>query len=272
MSENGKSTASSAIAYLVIRDGKKWSDVFRLIPGRTVTIGRSPTNQIVIKEEQASRKHAEIFMTDGIWTVRDLDSRNGTAVGEDRVTGDRALTPGDVIWIANTQMAFVNDLSSAYDKKIFSRIEIGGNGGDTITGLEVADDEEQPTMLDMQIHPTTITHRRQKTKFLQDDEDNEAELVEPIPKVGRAATKLCRLAFDLANETTPRAIARMALDAVFDSTQVDAGAVLMVPRTKSKSFDAEKLDIIFWRSENRPEYQRVSKFLAETWVRLHEWH
>ncbi len=254
------------MAYLVIRDGKNWSDVFRLIPGRTVTIGRSPTNQIVIKEDQASRKHAEIFMTDGVWTVRDLNSRNGTAVGEDRVTGDRELKPGNVIWIANTQLAFVDDLSSAYDRKIFSRVEIGGGEGeDTITGLEVADDEEQPTMLDMHIEPTTITHRRQKTKFLQDDDDGEEEdPVEPIPKVGRAATKLCRLAFDLANETTPRAISRMALDALFDSTQVDAGAVLMVPRSKSKTVDPQKLDVVFWRSENRPEYQRVSKFLAET--------
>ena len=38
------------IAYLVIREGSKWTDVFRLIPGRTVTVGRAPTNQIVIKD------------------------------------------------------------------------------------------------------------------------------------------------------------------------------------------------------------------------------
>ena len=52
---------SPDIAYLVIRDGKNWSDVFRLMPGRTATIGRSTNSQIVIKEDQASRQHAEIF-------------------------------------------------------------------------------------------------------------------------------------------------------------------------------------------------------------------
>ena len=91
MGSQNKPTETGSIAYLVIRDGKKWSDVFRLVPGRTVTIGRSATNQIVVKEDQASRKHAEIFQVEGQWTVRDLDSRNGTAIGDDRVVGDRSL-------------------------------------------------------------------------------------------------------------------------------------------------------------------------------------
>ena len=137
MASGSKSKSPSSIAYLVIRDGKKWSDVFRLMPGRTVIIGRSPTNQIVIKEEQASRQHAEIFMSDGKWTVRDLGSRNGTAVGRERIYGDRNLNPGDIIWIANTQMAFVTDLSSAYNRKVFSKVEIGG---ETVTGLEIVGD------------------------------------------------------------------------------------------------------------------------------------
>ena len=65
------------LAYLVIRDGTKWSDVFRLVPGRRVTIGRANTSQIVIQEEQASRLHAEIFSDEGTWYLRDLESRNG---------------------------------------------------------------------------------------------------------------------------------------------------------------------------------------------------
>ena len=117
MATQTKPNSSNSFAYLVIRDGSKWSDVFRLIPGRTVTIGRSPTNQVVIRAEQASRQHAEIFQTEGKWVVRDLNSRNGTAVGEERLTGDRPLEPGDVIWISKAQLVFVHDLSSAYDKK-----------------------------------------------------------------------------------------------------------------------------------------------------------
>ena len=49
------------LAYLVIREGTKWTDVFRLIPGQAATIGRAPTNQVVIKDERCSRAHAEVF-------------------------------------------------------------------------------------------------------------------------------------------------------------------------------------------------------------------
>ena len=54
----------SELAYLVIREGSKWTDVFRLISGQSVTIGRAPTNQIVIKDERCSRNHAEVFMSE----------------------------------------------------------------------------------------------------------------------------------------------------------------------------------------------------------------
>ena len=37
--------------------------------------------------------------------VRDLESRNGTAVGNERIRGDYVLKPGDVIRIARTQLA-----------------------------------------------------------------------------------------------------------------------------------------------------------------------
>nr|HPM84492.1 FHA domain-containing protein [Candidatus Anammoximicrobium sp.] len=102
------------LAYLVIREGSKWSDVSRLTPGRTVTIGRAPTNLIVIKDERCSRYHAEVFLTQGQWTLRDLDSRNGTLVNGQKVSGDISLGEGDVIRIANCQMAFCYDLSKAF--------------------------------------------------------------------------------------------------------------------------------------------------------------
>ena len=111
------------LAYLVIREGSKWTDVFRLIPGRTVTIGRAATNQIIVKDDRCSRNHAEVFLTEGRWTLRDLDSRNGTLVGDERVRGDHPLTAGDIIRVAQCQMAFVHDLSEAFgDSKGSPRI------------------------------------------------------------------------------------------------------------------------------------------------------
>src|SRR6185437_10867136 len=102
------------LAYLVIREGSKWTDVFRLVAGQTVTVGRAPTNQIVIKDERCSRCHAELFQSEGRWTLRDLDSRNGTIVGDGLVRGDHPLSPGDIIHIGRSQLAFVDDLSKAF--------------------------------------------------------------------------------------------------------------------------------------------------------------
>ena len=104
----------SELAYLVVREGPQWTDVFRLTEGHRVTVGRAPSNQIVIKDERCSRYHAEIFQSQGHWTLRDLDSRNGTEVGGDRIRGDYQLSPGDVFRIAHAQIAFVNELSSAF--------------------------------------------------------------------------------------------------------------------------------------------------------------
>lgn len=250
----GKEIVSSVIAYLVIREGSKWTDVFRLVPGRTVTIGRAPTNQIVVKDERCSRYHAEIFQTEGQWTLRDLDSRNGTQIGERRVIGDHTLTPGDVVRIAHAQLAFVHDLSQAFSENGAS-LRDPAMADETVTGRLVPD--ESSVLEPME--PTTITHRREKTKFLapqEEPDDNTA------PRVGRAAAKLCRLAFELANQPDIKTVANMALDGLFEGTHIDAGAVLLIPRGFRGTPTGNDLEVISSRTEKQPNYHRVSSFLA----------
>ena len=105
---------SDIAAYLVIREGSKWTDVFRLLPGESVTIGRAPTNRIVVKDERCSRNHAEVFPSQGEWVLRDLESRNGTTVNGTRLTSDQKLAPGDIIRVGSACLAFVDNLSQAF--------------------------------------------------------------------------------------------------------------------------------------------------------------
>ena len=65
-------------AFLVVREGRTWRDVFRLTPGQVTTVGRAPTNRIVVRDDICSRNHCEIFQSDSEWTLRDLGSRNWT--------------------------------------------------------------------------------------------------------------------------------------------------------------------------------------------------
>lgn len=255
------------LAYLVIREGSKWTDVFRLVPGRTVTIGRAGTNQIVIKDERASRNHAEIFITRGQWILRDLESRNGTIVGSKQVRGDYSLNPGDVIRIAHCQLAYVDDLSKAFPDS--------PGDGPPASLLSEADEtvmnapavRETGEISDSNVltssEPSAITHRRAHARFLS---PGGGELEHP--KVGQAATKLCKLAFELASQPDIAAVAHLALNGLFDSTQIDAGAVLLLPKGKEASeVTTAELTVVASRTDIEPSYHRLSPFLAVTVLR-----
>ncbi len=233
------------LAYLVIREGSKWTDVFRLVAGRTITIGRAPTNQIVIKDERCSRHHAEIFLSKEQWVLRDLESRNGTLVGKERVEGDWNLNPGDVIRIAHAQLAFVHDLSTAFPDRL---------DDDTVSGQQ--HDSDVLTAHE----PTTITHRRDKTKFLATD--LEEDEISSAPKLGKAATQLCRLAFELASQTDVNEVAELALNGLFEGTKIDSGAVLLLPRGFNDIPAGADLELMASRSLADVRYHRVSDFLA----------
>jgi Nif-specific regulatory protein len=252
------------IAYLVIREGSKWTDVFRLQPGRTVTLGRAPTNQIVIKDERCSRYHAEIFLTQGEWTLRDLDSRNGTVVGEDRIEGDHQLQPGDIISIAHAHLAFVHDLAKAFpDTGGLLKSDHLANE-ETVIG-RVIDEEAHATSVLESYEPTTITHRRGQTKFLEPHEESPDGA--PPPKGSHAAAMLCRLAFELASQPDIPTMANVALAGLFRSTNVDSGAVLLLPRGFQGTPEGTDLNIVASRSDREPSYHRMSRFLATTVLR-----
>ena len=246
----------SELAYLVIREGPKWTDVFRLVPGESVRIGRAPTNQIVIKDERCSRNHAELFMSEERWTLRDLESRNGTVVAEQLLKGDWVLRPGDVIRIGHSQLIFVHNLSDAFsDASTVVRRPAGVDdeiegGSDASNVLEAYD-------------PTTITHRRGQTRFLESAEEDESE----ISRMGRAAAKLCRLAFELGKAPEAVKLAELALEGLFEGIEVDAGALLLLPRDVHGDPSGSDLEVIASHTTTERRYHRVASFLATTVMR-----
>ena len=253
-------------AYLVIREGSQWTDVFRLVDGESVTIGRAPTNAIVLKDERASRNHAEVFQSQGEWNLRDLDSRNGTMVDTDRVTQDRLLTPGDIVRIGNSHLAFVDNLSQAFpDNSTVLRTSRSVDQDEVIVDPTILENTSDPEDSVFDSHePTQITHRREQSRYL---EPTNAETETAIPKVGRAAAKLCRVAFDLAKAVTVSSLAEAALEGVFDGTPVDAGGILLRRRDEHGQRTGETLEIVASRSDTSHRYHRVSPFLASTVLR-----
>ncbi|MEN6407288.1 MAG: sigma 54-interacting transcriptional regulator [Thermoguttaceae bacterium] len=251
----------SQLAYLVIREGSKWSDVFRLVPGQSVTVGRSPTCQIVIKDERCSRNHLEVFLSSGQWTLRDLESRNGTMVGSEVVHGDWPLKPGDVIRVGHTQLVFVHKLSEAFSA---SNDHSVARRASPTTEQESANEDEASVLSEGE--PTTITHRRGHTKFLTPGKD-EPESEVGVSEMGRAAARLCRLAFELAKAPDLIAMADLALTGLAEGTQADAGGLLLLPAHFQGEPNGKNLELIASRSSSSHRYVRVSDFLASTVMR-----
>src|SRR5262245_11662057 len=99
---SGLGMAAAQAAYLVVRRDDGYGDVYPLAAGVHYTLGRAATNRVVLKDELCSREHAEVYLTDGHWYVRDLDSLNGTRLNGLPVTEERALEPQDEVQVGRT--------------------------------------------------------------------------------------------------------------------------------------------------------------------------
>jgi len=91
----------------IIREGAR-ELLVRLYPDQPMELGRDPDCTVVFSSPAVSRMHARLWTReDGLWVVRDLSSRNGTAVLRAGETApaplDRWDTPvaaGDVVLLA----------------------------------------------------------------------------------------------------------------------------------------------------------------------------
>ena len=61
------------------------------------TIGRDPSCDVHIAEASMSRRHSCISVREGMAIVRDLGSKNGTFVGEARISHEQSVGPDDVL-------------------------------------------------------------------------------------------------------------------------------------------------------------------------------
>ncbi len=71
-----------------------------------VTLGRDTANTIVIASDQASRRHARIFVSGGAHVLVDIESTNGTFLNS-KLVKEQTLRHGDVIRIASTVLKYV---------------------------------------------------------------------------------------------------------------------------------------------------------------------
>lgn len=104
----GAARAQQVVGYLIVID----SGSTPLIPGQRIaiepltTIGRSPTNTIVLDSTFVSTEHTRILYKERSLWVEDMGSRNGTLVDQKPVSGAVAVTPGSVLQVGDVRFKF----------------------------------------------------------------------------------------------------------------------------------------------------------------------
>ena len=99
--------------------GKYQGGEYPLGEGQEIVVGRSSELDMVLVEEMVSRKHARIVLTDGVISIEDLGSTNGTFVNGEKVDrgtlkeGDRVLIGTNILKV----MAIAQDGEQKLDLK-----------------------------------------------------------------------------------------------------------------------------------------------------------
>ncbi len=241
--------SETGTAYLVVRDGNQWRDVFRLMPAQVMTVGRSSTNRVVLRDEVCSRNHCEVFQNGDRWLLRDLNSRNGTMVNGLTLDEDWPLEEGQIIQIGGCNLGFTSDLLHAFPE---SESSVAVAISDTAE-LIVFDDpapESEPE----------IVHRQRENRF----RDESMDLKDAPDRTRRDLTSLYRLTLEMGAARDADQLASVVLDGLFGGTRADIGAVLLLPKGLQNRPQSDQLRVAAYRSLKDLPYQRVSDYLSST--------
>jgi serine phosphatase RsbU (regulator of sigma subunit)/pSer/pThr/pTyr-binding forkhead associated (FHA) protein len=83
--------------------------------GGTVRIGRAHACNVLLKDLNVSRLHAEIVRRPDGFYVIDLGGKNGTFVNEERITEPTLLRPGDRVRVGTTTLIFNGSATSSIE-------------------------------------------------------------------------------------------------------------------------------------------------------------
>jgi transcriptional regulator with GAF, ATPase, and Fis domain len=224
-------TPSGAGPYLVTRRDDGYGDVIPLLAGQRFTLGRANTNRIVLKDELASRDHAEVYFAEDRWRLRDLKSLNGTRINGEPLDSEWELSSTDEFQIGKTRFIFVNQI------------------------------EELPQLTMPAISETvSIKKRLSNSRFLTPNPDElgvESTANGGRGSIGRDLMQLYRLSLAMGSATNYHELADIVLDGLVAAVQAEVGAVLTIK-------EGREMEITSVRPEGPAKklYSPVSEFVT----------
>lgn len=234
MEDSTTSAGAEDWAYLLGWDGTGWHDMVRIAGHQVTTIGRAPTNKVVLRDEVCSRNHCEIFKANGVWVLRDLDSRNGTRLDGEDIEGDVEIEFGAIIEIGDTQLTFTDDPTSLPDP-------VAGTDTETRAGQNV-----DAAILTRQNHASLQTAG------------------------GAELAKLYKLGLQLGSAKTRQQLADVVLTSLSNETVAGISAILLIREGKELKPTSDALKIAAYHSRDDQPYHRLSNSLSDIVLRDRE--
>src|SRR4051812_7257452 len=230
--------AQSPSAFLVARRDDGFGDVYPLHTGTRYTLGRAPTNRVVLRDDLCSREHAEVFGVEGGWHVRDLGSLNGTHLNGEPLRTDRPLRPLDEVRVGRTRLVFVDEMGQLPDLP-----KSAPRPAEKAEGLEIRKRLGQT--------------RYQQSQPATEPADPETVRMEPRVAPPQAVAVLYRLALDMAAAADTTELCALAVDAVFRAPPAEVVAILALKDTRELELLVHRV-----RGGGPATYHKVSQFVS----------
>ncbi|MEJ2723472.1 MAG: ATP-binding protein [Deltaproteobacteria bacterium] len=204
--ESMASTAE-ATAKLTVKSGQQKGTAYRLGQG-AVTIGRGPSNTIVLPDNWVSRTHARIIREGGECLIEDLGSVNGTRVNNRYVTRE-ILKAGDMIALGGTILQF---LPAKYSERRF------GTGNTGSVAVRVVREENLSS--DHTVELTVSPKEAGSFPSVVDQAD--------LEKAYERLKVMYELIKDLVSETDLPRLLNEILEKVLRTVRADRGLIMLL--------------------------------------------
>lgn len=221
-----------------------------VLKGEQTTLGRHPSNDIVVALDSISRFHARMDRRGDFFILQDLNSANGTFVNGERIT-QIALHNGDLVMFGNIEFEFQND-------------EVATSAQPTWSGKDILDiqDDEGPRPTTHSYMKVEEVSQKKKSSVISAADEKKADKA-TLLKLNhqlRALYSLSELLRELDVDREDFVLQRV-LELIFDAVSADRGVFL----TRFHE-DAEQLDVtaVKYRDEPIvPEKVRVSRTILD---------
>ncbi len=214
------------LAYLVIREGSKWSDVFRLIPGQTVIDWPSPH-----EPHRAQGRTLQPLSRRTVQRRRSVDaprSRQPQRHGHRRTVDPRRVVADARRRHSHRQLADgLRPRSGQGLSRCQPAVARRPRGPTARLRPRSCSTTRTVRLTSPRRSPIAAGRRNFSNRSMKKGESQQ----------GRAATRLCRLTFELAKAAEPIALARLALEGLFEAIADRCRrTVAHAPRRRQRQF------------------------------------